>query len=260
MLAEMQSAMNNMVNNQLQNEFQLATLKTSITFSSSSSSSSSSSPCPGLTVASQPQPSAVPVAPSPSPPVPGSPSAQTAQSPLGIATSPPLCPSPGLDSTITAITKAHRETFVYAHDKLGAALQPQNRVDLDGHNSNCFDSGYNLNSLDSIYQSNAAIECNGFQPDNKQLLRSSPVFNQQHHGLPHQNNGQAIPNISWYGAQQGIGNSNNISVQNCPWKTRKDILLVSLHLSGLIKSRILGHFIDLIKFFQTLFTFSRLVQ
>ncbi|GAA6093599.1 nuclear receptor subfamily 1 group D member 1 isoform X2 [Tachysurus ichikawai] len=221
MLAEMQSAMNNMVNNQLQNEFQLASLKTSTSFSSSSSSSSS--PCSGLTVASQPQPSAVPVAPSPSPPAPGSPSPQNAQSHPQIATSPPLCPSPGLDSTITAITKAHRETFVYAHDKLSAALQPQNGVDLDGHSSNCFASGYNMNSHNSVHQSNSGLQCNGFQTDNKQHLQSSPLSNQQHQRLPQQNNTQHIPNINWYGAQQD--NSNNILVQNCPWKNRKDILL-----------------------------------
>lgn len=231
--------MNNMVNNQLQKEFQLATLKTSASFSSSSSSSSSS-PCPGLTVASQPQPSAVPVAPSPSPPAPASPSAQTAQSPSRIATSPPLCPSPGLDSTITAITRAHRETFVYAHDKLSASIQLQNRVDLDSHNSNWFASGYNMNSHNSVYQSTAALQCNGFKPDNKQHLQSSQVSNQQDQRLPHQNNLQQIPSNSWYGAQQGKGNSNNILVQNCPWKNRKDILLVSLQLSGLIKKQTSG--------------------
>lgn len=233
--------MNNMVNNQLQNEFQLATLKTSTSFSSSSSSSSS--PCPGLTVASQPQPSAVPVAPSPSPPAPGSPSTQIAQSPPRIAASPPLCPSPGLDSTITAITKAHRETFVYAHDKLSAALQPQNWVDLDGYNSNCFASGYNMNSHSSVYQSNAGLQCNGFQPDNKQHLQSSPVSNQQHQRLPQLNNGQQI---SWYGSQQGRGNSNDIPVQNCPWKkNRKDILLVSLQLFGLVTSGTLYGLVEL---------------
>lgn len=225
--------MNNMVNNQLQNKFQLASLKTNTSFSSSSSSSSSS-PCPGLTIASQPQPSAVPVTPSPSPPAPASPSAQTAQSPPRITTSPPLCSSPGLDSTINAITKAHRETFVYAHDKLSASIQPQNGVDLDGHNINCFGSGYNMNSHNSIYQCNIALQCSGFKPDNRQHLQTSPVSNQQHQRLPHQNNEQHIPNSSWYGAQQGNGNSNNIPVQNCPWKNRKDILLVSLQLLGQI--------------------------
>ncbi|KAF7698021.1 nuclear receptor subfamily 1 group D member 1 [Silurus meridionalis] len=219
MLAEMQSAMNNMVNNQLQNEFQMATLKTSTSYSPSSSSSS---PCPGLTMASQPQPS-VPVAPSPSPPAPALPSAQTAQSPPRITTSPPLCPSPGMDSTITAITKAHRETFVYAHDKL--SLQSVNQFDLGGDNSNCFTSGFNMNSHNTIYQPNSALQCNGFEPDNRQHLQYSPVSNQQHQSLPYQNNAHHIPNSSWYGAQQGKENSNNIPAQNCPWKNRKDILL-----------------------------------
>lgn len=218
--------MNNMVNNQLQNQFQLATLKTNTSFSSSLSSSSSS-PCPGLTVASQPQPSAVPEASSLSPTAPALPSAQIAQSPPRIATTPPLCPSPGLDSTIRAITKAYRETFVYAHDKLSAALQPQNGVDLDGNNSNCFSSGYNMNSQNSVYQCNAALQYNGFKSDNRQHLQSSPVSNQQHQRLHYQNNELHIPNSSWYGIQQDKGNSNIMPVQNCPWKNHKDILLVS---------------------------------
>lgn len=234
MLAEMQSAMNNMVNNQLQNEFQMASLKTNTSFSSSSSSSSSS-PCPGLTVASQPQPSAVPVALSPSPPAPASPSAQTAQTPPRIATSPPLCPSPGLDSTISAITKAHRETFVYAHDKLNAPIQQQNGVELEAHNSTCFAPGYNMNSHNSIYQCNAALQCNGFKPDNRQHLQISPVSNQQHQNLPQQNNGQHISSSSWYRDQQAKGNSNNIPVQNCPWKNHKDILLVRLQLTNCVQ-------------------------
>uniref|UniRef100_A0A3B5KPG2 Nuclear receptor subfamily 1 group D member 1 n=1 Tax=Xiphophorus couchianus TaxID=32473 RepID=A0A3B5KPG2_9TELE len=90
MLAEMQSAMNNMVNDQLQSDFQRASL------SSSSSSSQEGA-----------------IGPQPSPPVPP-------------PSSPPL--SPGIHSTISAIACAHRETFLYAHDKLSEPqLSPAHR-------------------------------------------------------------------------------------------------------------------------------------
>ncbi|XP_043955632.1 nuclear receptor subfamily 1 group D member 1 isoform X2 [Gambusia affinis] len=92
MLAEMQSAMNNMVNDQLQSNFQRATL----------SSSSSSSSSPEDTIGPQPSP------------------------PLPPPSSPP--PSPGIQSTISAIACAHRETFLYAHDKLSdPQLSPAHR-------------------------------------------------------------------------------------------------------------------------------------
>ncbi|KAM9393624.1 nuclear receptor subfamily 1 group D member 1 [Pholidichthys leucotaenia] len=135
MLAEMQSTMNNMVNNQLQNDFQLASLSSSSS-SSSPSSSSSSSPCPGVTVA--PQPSALPLAPSsPSPPVPAISSSPPPSPPL----SPPPCqsptpspcppPSPEMDATISAIARAHRETFLYAH-KLTIPKQNNHTHHLNG--------------------------------------------------------------------------------------------------------------------------------
>ncbi|KAK1799426.1 hypothetical protein P4O66_007652, partial [Electrophorus voltai] len=230
MLAEMQSAMNNMVNNQLQSEFQLASLK-SVTPSSSSSasSSSSSSPCPSLTVAPQPQPSAVPIAPSPSPPAPASPLVPPAQSHPMIATSPPPCPSPGVDSTISAITRAHRETFVYAHDKIGLALRPHNGVDLDDHSGNRCLAGYHVNGQNTIYHhdNNVALQRNGFKttPDNGCHIHSSPVSNQQHQGLPPQNNGRRFQNSNVYGVHQSQEISSNIQVQNCPWRNHKDILL-----------------------------------
>ncbi|XP_076852991.1 nuclear receptor subfamily 1 group D member 1 [Brachyhypopomus gauderio] len=225
MLAEMQSAMNNMVNNQLQSEFQLASLKSA---TPSSSPSSSSSPCPGLTVAPQPQPSAVPIAPSPSPPATASPLAPPAQSPPLIATSPPLCPSPGVDTTISAITRAHRETFVYAHDKLGLTLRPHNAMDVDDHSGNRCLAGYHVNGQNTIYyhDNNVALQRNGFKvtPDNGHS-HSTPVSNQQHQGFPPQNNGRRTHNSNVYGGHQNHEAVSNTQVQNCPWRNHKDILL-----------------------------------
>lgn len=202
MLAEMQSAMNNMVNNQLQNDFQLASI------SSNTSSSTSSSPCPSLTMTSKPQHTAVPQALSLSPPAPATPQAQPAQSPPPIGSSPPLCPSPGVDSTITAITKAHRETFVYAHDKLSAALWSHNGADQDSKRENHFNN--HANDHVSVYH------CNGFQTslDNVNYLPMEPVSNGQY---GHTNN--------WYGAEQCNMTSNKSPTQNCPWRNHKEILL-----------------------------------
>ncbi|KAJ3601466.1 hypothetical protein NHX12_032434 [Muraenolepis orangiensis] len=99
MLAEMQSAMNNMVNNQLQNDFQLGQS------------------------ASPPPPSDTPRASSSTPPL-----------PLG-ALSPP-----GVDSTISAIARAHRETFL-----------PHNVEIQNNRASNQCPGGYHANGLNTVY-------------------------------------------------------------------------------------------------------------
>ncbi|XP_030649315.1 nuclear receptor subfamily 1 group D member 1 [Chanos chanos] len=226
MLAEMQSAMNNMVNNQLQSEFQLASLKST---TSSSTSSSSSSPCPGLTVAPQPQPPALPLAPSPSPPAPASPPTQSVQSPPLIASSPPLCSSPGTDHTITAITRAHRETFVYAHDKLVPALRPDNAAELDNWGSNHRSAGYHLNHHNTVYHhdNNTALQRNNFEssPDNAHNVPTHATASQHQQGLPHQNNCPRLHNSNLIAGHQGQEITGAPQGQNCPWKSRKDILL-----------------------------------
>ncbi|KAI7803469.1 nuclear receptor subfamily 1 group D member 1 [Triplophysa rosa] len=219
MLAEMQNAMNNMVNNQLQNEFQMASITSNTPCSSSSSPSSSTSPCPGLTVA--PQPPAVPTAPSP--PAPDSRSAQPAQSPPPVSSSPPLCSSPGVEKTITAITRAHRETFVYAHDKLGLTLLPHNG-DMDNRSHNRCTTGYHLNGQNTIYHhdNNVNHNRNNFE---------APLENGQHFqassgsGMMHNNNSH------FYGVHQEMNSSSQ--GHSCPWKKRKEILLacpMNMHL------------------------------
>ncbi|XP_043091064.1 nuclear receptor subfamily 1 group D member 1 [Puntigrus tetrazona] len=228
MLAEMQNAMNNMVNNQLQNEFQLASITSNTPCSSSSSpstSSSSSSPCPGLTVGPQPQPPAVPIASSPSPPAPASPSVQPAQSPPALTTSPPPCSSPGVDKTIAAITRAHRETFIYAHDKLGPALLPHNG-ELDNQSSNRCMAGYHLNGHNTIYHhdNNVPHHCNNLEvPQENGLHFQASQASGQHQ--QHNNNGQRTPNSNLFGIHHSQEMNSSSQGQNCPWKKRKDILL-----------------------------------
>ncbi|KAK7167372.1 hypothetical protein R3I94_001689 [Phoxinus phoxinus] len=225
MLAEMQNAMNNMVNNQLQNEFQLASITSNTPCSSSSPSTTSSSPCPGLPVGAQPQPPAVAVEQTLSPLAQTSPSVQPAQSPPPLTSSPPLCSSPGVDQTIAAITRAHRETFVYAHEKLGSALLHHNG-ELDNRSSNRCMAGYHLNGHNTIYHhdNNVAHHCNNFEvpPENGLHFQASqaPGQHQQHN-----NNGQRSPNSNLYGVSHSEELKSSSQGQNCPWKKRKEILL-----------------------------------
>ncbi|XP_044037162.1 nuclear receptor subfamily 1 group D member 1 isoform X1 [Siniperca chuatsi] len=221
MLAEMQSAMNNMVNNQLQNDFQLASL------SSSSSSSSSSSPSPGVTIAPQPQPSALPLAPSsPSPPAPASSSSPSPPPP-------PPCqsalsssfPSPGLDSTISAIARAHRETFLYAHDKLANPHAPPQQQQQNNHaphhngeaehwGPNRCPNGYHANGLNTIYHHNNNLGTGRYLPPD-----NSRNVSHNHHG----NGRRSLHNSNLIGGD-GLGD-HVTQGQNCPMKNRTGIVL-----------------------------------
>ncbi|KAI3359134.1 hypothetical protein L3Q82_002593 [Scortum barcoo] len=212
MLAEMQSAMNNMVNNELQSDFQLASL--SCSSSCSSSSSSSSSPCPGVTIAPQPQPSALP---SPSPPAPASSSSPPplplppCQSPSPFSSPPSPPPSPGLNSTISTIARAHRETFLYAHDKLANNHAHQHSEGAEPWGPNRCSNGYHANSLNTIYHHNNNLETGlCLPPDNSQN------FTHNHHS----NGRWSLQNSNLIGDRL----SDHV-IQNCPINNRTGIVL-----------------------------------
>ncbi|KAL4657852.1 nuclear receptor subfamily 1 group D member 1 [Arapaima gigas] len=208
MLAEMQSAMNNMVNNQL----------AGLTSPSS----------PGMTIAPQ-APPAQTLTLTPSPPAPMSasppPALPTQSPPPPLPASPRLCSSPSVDRTISAIARAHRETFVYAHDKLGQGLRMQNDRQLDNQDPNCCTNGYHLNSLNSIFHhDNHVPQRHGFKSETGCPVNPSAT-NGHFNGLSHQSNSHrlcpsnsnAFPNQpDLNGTPQG---------QNCSWKNRKEILL-----------------------------------
>lgn len=131
-----------------------------------------------MTTAPQPRPSALPAAPSsPSPPAPSSSSSSPPPPPLP---SPPCqshspssspSPSPSLDSTISAIARAHRETFLYAHDKLANPHEPPQQLQQNNHahqnkdaepwGPNRCPNGYHADGLNTIYHHN-----NNLLPDN----------------------------------------------------------------------------------------------
>ncbi|CAL8313275.1 unnamed protein product [Arctogadus glacialis] len=194
MLAEMQSAMDNMPP-------ALPAVPSSP--STPAPSMSSSLPPPSTQGAPPPQDMLTSHPPALSSPSPSTPPA-------------PLCPaSLGVDSTVSAIARAHRETFLYAHDKLtnpGTPL-PQRRqqhlqhqqalrnVETNNWVSNQCSSGYHANGLNTIYHNN-----NNFASGN---------VAQHHHGNHRHNN---LPGGEMHGkhAQQG---------QNCPMKNQPDIML-----------------------------------
>lgn len=226
----MQSVMNNMVDDQLQSDFQLASLS-----SSSPPSSSSSSPCPGVTIAPRPQPSALPVAPSsPTPPTPASSSSPPPPC-HGPTPSSPRPPSPGLDSTISAIARAHRETFLYAHDKLtNPHAPPQQQQNNNIHHNgevepwgpNRCPNGYHANGLNTIYRHN-----NNLLPDNSRNIT--------HH---HSNGKRSLHNSNLIG---GDGLADHVTQgQNCPMKNHTEIVLVKHNHSVSIQTTLLTVYND----------------
>uniref|UniRef100_A0A1A8JHV3 Nuclear receptor subfamily 1 group D member 1 n=2 Tax=Nothobranchius kuhntae TaxID=321403 RepID=A0A1A8JHV3_NOTKU len=198
MLAEMQSAMDNMVNNQLQNDFQHASL-----------SSSSSSPSPGGVFAPQDTPlQLTPTAPSiaapassSTPPLPP----LSCQSPSPFSSSP--SPSPEMDSTISTIARAHRETFLYAHDKLTnpeSHLQQQNN-----HTHHCKgEADLISNHSPNSYHSNNYNNQNNNSVRDCYLSLDHNVTNNQH------NNGRwSLNNCHLNGGRV----TNHVTqTQNCP--------------------------------------------
>jgi len=230
MLAEMQSAMHNMVNNQLQNDFQLTSLSSSSPPPPPPPPSSSSPPRLGVTLAPLPQAPPLPMTPSsPLRPAPAMSSSlaspptqcQRAPPPLDMLTSlsssstPPPPLSPGVDSTISAIARAHRETFLYAHDKLTNpnTLMPRNhqhpyhqqahlKVEMNDWPSNQCPNGYHTNGLNGIYHNNNNLDSRNMAPNHH--------GNNSHSNLP---GGQ----VHSKHAQQG---------PNCPMKNHTNIVLV----------------------------------
>lgn len=99
-----------------------------------------------------------------------------------------------MDSTISAIARAHRETFLYAHDKLA-----NNHVHHNGEaelwQPNRCPNGYHANGLNTIYHhnNNLATEC--YLPENSRthLHRSNGRQSQQSGPAGHVTQEQRCP-------------------------------------------------------------------
>ncbi|XP_058862639.1 nuclear receptor subfamily 1 group D member 1 isoform X2 [Acipenser ruthenus] len=212
MLAEMQSAMNNMVN---------------ISNSSSQLHPTAPSPPPA-------QPHLHPQPLTPTPPA----------SPPRTPCSPP---SPGTDRTISQIAKAHRESFVFAHDRLSrTAVAPGcHKGALDNCDANGCASGYHFNGVNNIYHHNNNLP---LSHSHSYAAGSPPVLNHLSpcpqaipdypsiHGycFMHQNNASdhrlCHSNVHTGHSQeaepQTLPHSCSASQgQNCPWGGTRDVLL-----------------------------------
>ncbi|XP_061445337.1 nuclear receptor subfamily 1 group D member 1 [Rhineura floridana] len=135
MLAEMQSAMNNMANNQLSAQCPPESLSMGL-----------QQPTNPLLPCHQPQLAAH----SPPPHAASPPQPSTCFSQFSQQLTPPRSPSPGdvMEDVISQVAKAHKEIFVYAHDKLATGTPPS----LGSENSlswenNWLSNGYHSNGL-----------------------------------------------------------------------------------------------------------------
>lgn len=134
-----------------------------------------------------------------------------------------------MDGTITAIARAHRETFVYAHDKLTTPAGRHHNGEMDNWGPNHCPAGYHVNGLNTIYHHDNNVpqhQHHGYEaaPDNGRHPAAPSPAGGGHLGQPQQNNGRRVQNRNLLGGQQSeLGGPNQ--GQNCPWGNRKDILL-----------------------------------
>ncbi|XP_039372558.1 nuclear receptor subfamily 1 group D member 1 [Mauremys reevesii] len=196
MLAEMQSAMNNMANNQLSGQ------------------------CPPEgSPLGHPQPANPLPCHQPQQQLPGSPPQQQqpcfSQFPQQLT--PPRSPSPteAMDDVISQVTKAHREIFIYAHDKLGTALPrpcDNNALNWENH---CCANGYQGNSL--------------YRHDNNNLPHpDASRFPAWHYSSPNvcNQNNMNSHRLCPTGYPSLAQEAETPAGQGCPWQRgTKDILL-----------------------------------
>uniref|UniRef100_A0A8C8SBQ1 Nuclear receptor subfamily 1 group D member 1 n=1 Tax=Pelusios castaneus TaxID=367368 RepID=A0A8C8SBQ1_9SAUR len=193
MLAEMQSAMNNMANNQLSGQC-----------------------LPEGPPLGHPQPANPLPCHQPQQQLPASMQQEPCFSQFPQQLTPPRSPSPmeAMEDVISQVTKAHKEIFVYAHDKLGAVLplpRPCDNTTLNWENHHCS----NGNSL--YHQDNNNLP----HPD----ASCFPAWHPSSPNTCHQNNMNShrlcpasCPSLA-QAAESPAG-------QGCPWQRgAKDILL-----------------------------------
>ncbi|XP_069762912.1 nuclear receptor subfamily 1 group D member 1 [Narcine bancroftii] len=201
MLAEMQSVMNNMVNNQLSGELQ-----------------------------SELQPQQPNWQLQPPLPVPVQPMQPERMSPClhsqqQCHPQPLYCPSSeaSVEDVIYSISRAHKETFTYAHDKLkqtGATCQ--HSTGLMNHNANCCLNGYHINGVNTIYHR----ENNVFHKSSGGGLKNMcyPSFPNGHVNGHYQNqpNGHKLHNRNLISASGELEAGNG---RSCPWKGQNSVIL-----------------------------------
>ncbi|XP_067869570.1 nuclear receptor subfamily 1 group D member 1 [Heterodontus francisci] len=206
MLAEMQSAMNNMVNNQLNGELQNEI---------------------------QPQQQNWQHQP---------PLAGPLQPPQQERSSPLLhpqqqhnsqqlyCPSTeaSMEEVIYCISRAHKETFTYAHDKLKQTTAAcQHNVELVNHNANCCLNGYHINGMNNIYHQENNIFHKTSNSGLKNMCYPSSFPNGHTNGnisghYQSPTNGHKFHTRNSYSSNDEIETGNG---RTCPWKGANSVIL-----------------------------------
>lgn len=197
MLAEMQSVMNNMVNNQLSGELQ--------------NELQPQQPSWQL----QP-PLAVPVQPAQQERM--SP-CQHSQQQCNLQQV--CCPSAeaSMEEVIYSISRAHKETFTYAHDKLKQTPATcQHDTESMSHNANC-----HVNGANTIYHEENNMFHKGSGSGLKNMCYPSSYPNGHANGhYQHQPNGHKLHNRNLFGASDEMESSNG---RTCPWKGPNTVVL-----------------------------------
>lgn len=209
MLAEMQSAMNNMANNQLNSQLN----GDSVPPLSSQQSLQARMPSRSEQLLQH----------SPQPP---SPQQQYQYCPVPVT--PPHYPNPDvqMEDVITSIARAHKETFVYAHEKLAnrSAHALVTCAEVDNWETCHCSSGYHVNGIGAMcYHDNVSYKngtC-GMKVGCHQSFQSGQTngFNNDCH--QNTRNGHRMCPSNTYNLSQTIENGSN----GCPWKGTHDVLL-----------------------------------
>eukprot|EP00061_Rhincodon_typus_P017964 g46921.t1 len=206
MLAEMQSAMNNMVNNQLNGELQNDIQPQQQNWQHQ----------PPLAAPAHP-PQQERSSPSLHP--------QQQHNPQQL-----YCPSTetSMEEVIYSISRAHKETFTYAHDKLKQTTTAcRHNGELMNHNANCCRNGYHVNGMNTIYHQ----ENNIFHKTNnsglKKMCYPSSFSNGHTNGhisghYQNQTNGNKLHTRNSYSANGEIETGNG---RTCPWKGANNVIL-----------------------------------
>ncbi|XP_072927534.1 nuclear receptor subfamily 1 group D member 1 isoform X1 [Hemitrygon akajei] len=202
MLAEMQSVMNNMVNNQLggelQNELQPQQqswqIQPPLAIPMQTMQQERTSPC----LHSQPQCNLQQL----------------------------YCSSTeaSMEEVIYSISRAHKETFTYAHDKLKQPTATcQHNTEMMNHNANCCLNGYHVNGVNTIYhqENNVFHKSSGSGLKNVCYLSSFPNGHINGH-YQNQSNGHKLHNRNLISAS---GEMETGKGRPCPWKGQNSVVL-----------------------------------
>ncbi|XP_078280565.1 nuclear receptor subfamily 1 group D member 1 [Rhinoraja longicauda] len=136
------------------------------------------------------------------------------------------CPSTeaSVEEVIYFISRAHKETFTYAHDKLKQTTATcQRDTEPMNHIANCCLNGYHANGANTIYHEDNNLVHNGSGAGLKNVCYPSSYPNGQTNGHnQHQPNGHKLHNQNLFDAGDEMESG---SGRACPWKGPNTVVL-----------------------------------